>query len=95
MTAHIINRLLRRQCPTSSPTEHLPTPTPAAWEGVMRSLDFAYSSITFYGCIRPICTVTPAERALKSLQDQLPWILFNLLAGHLPNLDLDVTEVMR
>ena len=94
MTAHIINRLLSRQTPTSSPNEHLPTPTPAIWEGVRRSLDIAFTCLMFYNSLRPGCAVTP-EPALESLQAQLPWIPFNLLAGHLPNMDLSVTKIMR
>ena len=96
MTAHIINRLLTRQnallSSPSSLAKHLPTPTPAVWEGVGRSLDLAFKCNAFYGGVE---TSSPMMPALRSLQAQLPHIPFNLLAGHLQNMELDVTEVMR
>ena len=95
-TTHIINRLLTRQnallFSPPSLTKHLPTPTPAIWEGVSRSLDLALKCNVFYGDVETSCSMLPS---LQSLQAQLQHIPFNLLAGHLQNMDLDVTEVMR
>ena len=96
MTAHIINRLLTCQNASlrspSSLMKHLPTPTPAVWEGVVRSLDLAFKCNAFYSGVETSC---PMMLALQSLQAQLRFIPFNLLAGHLQNMDLDVTEVVR
>ena len=97
--AHIINRLLTRQnellFSPSSLMKHLPTPTPAVWEGVGRSLDTAFSCLDFYMGIHLTLAAAPAQRALRSLQEQLLSIPFNLLAGHLPNMELSVTKIMR
>ena len=96
MTAHIVNKLLTRQnallFSPSSLLKHLPTPTPAVWEGLVRSLDLALKCNAFYGGMKTSCSMMPA---LRKLQAQLPHIPFNLLAGHLKNMELNVTEVMR
>ena len=92
MIAHIINMLLRRQFSPSSLIKHLPTPTPAVWEGIVRSLNLAFKCNAFYGGVGTSSSMKPA---LLTLQAQLPQIPFNLLAGHLQNMELNVTEVMR
>ncbi|DBA81350.1 TPA: hypothetical protein ACH3X2_006953 [Trebouxia sp. C0005] len=95
MAAHMINKLLKRDLPPSDPLKALPTPSPAAWEGIQHSVELVLKCSAFYNSIETTLALTPAEVGLRSLQAQLTLMPFSLVAGHLPNLELDVSKIMR
>ena len=95
LAAHMINKLLKRDAPPSDPLKALPTPTPAAWKGIQRSVELVLKCGAFYNSIETTLALTPAEVGLRSLQAQLTRMPYSLVAGHLPNLELDVSKIMR
>ncbi len=95
LAAHMINKLLKRDLPPSDPLKALPTPTPAAWEGIQHSVELVLKCGAFYNSIETTLALTPAEVGLRSVQVQLTLMPYILLAGHLPNLELDVSKIMR
>ena len=95
LAAHMINKLLKRDVPPSDPLEALPTPTPAAWEGIQHSVELVLKCGAFYNSIETTLALTPVEVGLRSLQVQLTRMPYSLVAGHLPNLELDVSKIMR
>ncbi len=96
--ADIINQLLKRDPPPRDLDKPLPTPTPAAWEGIGRSLDLAFKCDHFYDKIEltthNATSLNRSEVAIKQLHVALLEMPYHLVAGHLPNLDLDVTKIM-
>ena len=95
LAAHMINKLLKHDLPPSDPLKALPTPTPAAWEGIQHSVELVLKCGAFYNSIETTLALTPAEVGLRSLQVQLTRMPYSLVAGHLPNLELDVSKIMR
>ncbi|DBA75482.1 TPA: hypothetical protein ACH3X1_010733 [Trebouxia sp. C0004] len=95
LAAHMINKLLKRDLPPSDPLKALPTPTPVVWEGIQHAMDLVLKCGAFYNSIETTLALTPAEVGLRNLQAQLTLMPYILVAGHLPNLELDVSKVMR
>ena len=106
----LINRLLVRQPIPSDPNAHLPTPTAAAWTTI-QAIAQQIADITAFVDSRDesnglavamvkACTVPPADARhvqyeYMKLRHELAMLPCNLLAGHMPNLDLDVGGLMR
>lgn len=106
--AELANRVLKRQPVLSNPKVSLPTPSAAAWT-VVQSVaqqtadisDFVDSFHQGYAASVVKCSGAAPSNAdhpqydLLRLRHELLMLPYNLLAGHLPNLDLDVSELMR
>ena len=102
MVAHAINRLLKRAPPPSDPNEALPQPSPAAWDALQNCLDIAFSAQNFYQMednfvfdLLPPHQAFKAMWALQHLKLAVEELPYNLIAGHLPNLSLDVGALLR
>ena len=97
--AQVINRLLRRNPPPSGPTQSWPTPTAANWESIEEGVDITCAVldeiIESQAQTPDMNLLDAASMPLMKLWHELSEVLYNLLAGHMPNLDLDVTSLMR
>ena len=107
--AELMNRILKRQPIPSDPHLPLPTPSAAAWTTIQAIAEQAASSRAFVDSCEPKgsfvrafikgTSSVPVGRDDEHyyyirLQQELVALPCNLLAGHLPNLDLDVRALM-
>ena len=100
VVAQLINRLLKHDAPPSDFMKALPTPTPAAWKALTISLFVVFTADTFFSSLEPsaisyISVMSECEQDLLAVQHAIVEMPYNLIGGHLPNLELDVTLVMR
>lgn len=97
--AALLNRLLKRNPPPTDPTQPLPTPPAAVWETMhiqvqtlLQVRDFfsgmSYQSPRLKGKV-------PAADNWQSLLQDLSELPYNVIAGYLPDLSLDVSALMR
>ncbi len=91
--AQTANRLLKRNPPPSDPTQSLPTPTAPQWEAIKACLNQVSTSQDFFSGLK--VKRGPSEAALDELRKELLQLPFYLIAGHLPNLELDVSFLTR
>lgn len=106
--ADLTNRLLMRQPDPSHPSTPLPTPTPAAWTVIQAVAEqiadlSAFVQYRFESCAvgmvkydfnMPADADHPQYDYLR-LRHELVKLPYNLLAIHLHNLELDVSQLMR
>ena len=107
--AELINRILKRQPIPSDPHVPLPTPSASAWTAIQTVAEQVADITAFVDSCEPngrakavIKGTTAASVSADHVQydyirlrKELVWLPYNLLAGHLPNLDLDVGPLMR
>lgn len=106
--ADLTNRLLMRQPEPSQPSIPLPTPTPAAWTAIQAVAEQIADISAFVECQSESCTTGMAKFDLTMpgddlhpqyhylrLRHELVKLPYNLLAVHLRNLELDVSNLMR
>lgn len=107
--AEVMNRILKRQPIPSDPHLPLPTPSAAAWIAIQAIAEQVADVTAFVDNCEPNgrakAVITASTDAPVSadhvqydyirLRKELVALPFNLLAGHLPNLDLDVGALMR
>ena len=97
--ANMANRTLKHQPLPSDPNSSLPTPTPAAWTSIQAIVEQVAEIDAFVDSCEPEAlnpySQDPAHIHFLDLRIELWQLSYNLLAGHLPNLDLDVSKLMR
>jgi hypothetical protein len=99
--ASVLSRLLRRHPPPADPHQALPTPTAAVWESMHTSVDILlmterfFTEVEYTPHITSLGGVDFISESLLSLQRDMAAMPYNLVGGHLPNLSLDVTQLMR
>lgn len=107
--AELINRILKRQPIPFDPHLPLPTPSATAWTAIQAVAEQVADITAFVDSCEPngrakavIKSTTAASVSADHVQydyirlrKELVCLPFNLLAGHLPNLDLDVGRLMR
>ena len=91
--AGILNRLLKRNPPPIDPTQPLPTPTAAVWEKMQDQVKLLLEVQDFFGGLS--YEPSGSEAIWQSLRQDLSELPYNMVAGHLPDMNLDVTELMR
>ena len=92
--AHTANRLLKRILAYTDTDQPLRTPTAHQWQHILTSLDCALKLQHLLSSLH----VTPGSSqqvALLKLQQELSHLPFFLTAGHLPNMEFDVSSLMR
>ncbi len=92
--AKIINRLLVRSPAPSDPTQALPTPTPAAWEFIELTHDKVQTTHEWLWTEDRGAKQGGGRNNVQLLKELLE-MTNNLIVGHMPNLKLDVAELMR
>ncbi len=81
--------LLMREPPPSDPLQARLTPTPAHWDSLHVALKQVVAAQEFFAGV----DITNTDfLVLRSRLTKMP---YHMLAGHLPDLRLDVTNVMR
>ncbi len=99
--ASLLNRLLKRPPPPADPLQALPTPTAAVWESMHIYVEMLFKTKSFFADVQytPLVTslggVDPIAEGLSTLHRDMAELPYNLVGGHLPNLSLDVTQLMR
>jgi hypothetical protein len=93
--AKIINRLLVRSPAPSDPTQALPTPTPTAWEFIELTHDKVQTTHEWLQSEDREAKQGGGRKDVQLLIRELLEMTNNLIVGHMPNLKLDVTELMR
>ena len=92
-------KLLKHEAPPSDPNQPLPTPTPAVWDSIHTALEKVIAVQDFLQGVevqpRHQRSVGSGKLDYVSFRKELAEMPYNLVAGHLPNLDLDVTKIMR
>jgi len=81
--------LLMREPPPSDPLQARPTPTPAHWDSLHVALKQVVAVQEFF------VGVNVTHTDFLGLKSDLMKMPYYMLAGHLPDLRLDVTNVMR
>ena len=100
-TASLLNRLLKRSPPPADPHQALPTPTAAVWESMHICVEMLLTTKRFFAdvqytpCVTSLGGVDRVAEGLSTLQRDVAELPYNLVGGHLPNLSLDVTQLMR
>ncbi len=100
-TAAVLSRLLRRHPSPADPHQALPTPTAAVWESMHTCVEILLMTNRFFPemeytpHITSLGGVDSISKSLLSLQRDTAAMPYNLVGGHLPNLSLDVTQLMR
>ena len=94
--AKVINNLLGHSPAQADPMQALPTPTPAVWASIRQThakiqetLDWLSDTMVSEGSQDDI------ESGYQRLHQELIKVSSNLVVGHLPNLGLDVLDIMR
>ena len=110
MAAVVMNRILKRQPTPVDPHLPLPTPNATAWTAIQAMAEQLADSMAYVNTCEPngsfiravimrntSAPVSPGDEHYDyiRLQKELVELPCNLLAGHLPNLDLDVGALMR
>ena len=93
--AKIINRLLVRSPAPSDPTQALPTPTPTAWEFIELTHDKVQTTHEWLQSEDREAKQGRGRNDFQLLNRELLEMTNNLVTGHMPNLKLDVAELMR
>ena len=101
--ADLLNRLLKVNAPPSNPDESLPHPTQAAWKSISAQMEMLLRVEAFFSDLDytpPMSLLGPAHiheaaAALQSLRQDLLELPYNLVGGYLPDLTLDVMDLMR
>ncbi len=93
--AKMINRLLVRSPAPSDPTQALPTPTPAAWEFIELTHDKVQTTHEWLWNRDKEANQDGGRNNVQRLSTELLEMTSNLIGGHMPNLKLDVAELMR
>lgn len=108
--AELMNRMLKRQPAPADPHRPLPTPRASAWTAIQAVAEQVADSRAFVDSCEPkgslVRSVIKGQTSMLvrpgdehydyiRLQKELVALPCNLLAGHLPNLDLDVGALMR
>ena len=108
--AELMNRILKRQPIPADSHRPLPTPSASAWTAIQAMAEQVAHTTAYVDSCEPegsrvravikghtSVSVAPDEEHYHyiRLQQELVKLPCNLLAGHLPNLDLDVGALMR
>ena len=99
--ASVLSRLLKRSPPSADPHQALPTPTAAVWESMDICVEMLLMTKSFFAEMQytPYVTnpagVDPIAEGMSTLHRDMAELPYNLVGGHLPNLSLDVTQLMR
>ena len=100
--AGTIIRLLEHQPLPLEHSQALPTPATLVWTAIQEAVCIASQAFVL-SCFVPTSVEQPAEPdpssgapyTLQPLTVELQEIMYHLLAGHLPNLSLDVSYPIR
>ncbi|DBB00612.1 TPA: hypothetical protein ACH3X3_002300 [Trebouxia sp. C0006] len=99
--ASVLSRLLKRSPPSADPHQALPTPTAAVWESMHICVEMLLMAKSFFAemqytpCVTNPAGVDPIAEGISTLHKDMAELPYNLVGGHLPNLSLDVTQLMR
>ena len=99
--ASVLSRLLKRSPPPADPHQALPTPTAAVWESMHICVEMLLTTKNFFAemqytpCVTNLAGVDPIAEGMSTLHRDMAELPYNLVGGHLPNLSLDVTQLMR